>query len=190
MLITISQDRFDRELATFERTAFRLETRTAYKLGYEQTDFDLFLAGSPVPPPDLGWWRPWLEQIRRLTDEGKTVARVRVVDEPPSDYQRWELWAHRWHENAGEQINYLRKADANTIGLPLGVDWWLLDEARLMIIRYNEDGSILSEILTDDPGTIARHCALRDLAVRYATTAGAILAALPEDTSCNRLENG
>jgi hypothetical protein len=172
MLIQISQDEFNRLLATFNRTAFRLETRKAYKLGYEVADFRRFLAGSPVPPPELDWWRPWLEQISRLTAVGKQVARVRVVDEPPTDYQRWELWAGRWHAEAGEQIRYIRRSHAVQIGIPLDCDWWLLDDGRLIIIRYDTDGGIAGKTLTDDPGTIARHCALRDLAVRYATTAG------------------
>src|ERR1035441_6565819 len=72
-------------LRSFRRSAFRFETRSTYALSYEQADFDRFLAGSPVPPPELDWWRPWLEEISRLTAEGKTVSRVRVLDEPPSD---------------------------------------------------------------------------------------------------------
>ena len=67
MATPISEEEFDRELATFERNAFRLETRDAYALGYEHADFERFLTGSPTPPPELDWWRPWLEQISRLT---------------------------------------------------------------------------------------------------------------------------
>jgi hypothetical protein len=177
MLVTIDQDEFNRLLATFGWTAFRFETRTAYKLGYERVDFERFLAGSPVPPPELDWWRPWLEQIARLISEGKQVTRVRVMDEPPTDYQRWELWAGSWHAEAGEQIRYIRRSHAAGVGLPLDCDWWLLDEQRLIVIRYHDDGGIAGKTLTDDPGVIARHCAFRDLAVRYATTAGVITAA-------------
>jgi len=177
MLTQISQDEFNRLLATFSQSAFRLETRAAYKLGYERADFERFLAGSPVPPPELDWWRPWLEQIAHLTAEGKQVARVRVVDEPPTSYQKWEIWATAWHAEAGEQIRYIRRSRAVEAGLPLDYDWWLLDGGRLIVIRYDMDGGIAGKTLTDDPGTVARHCALRDLAVRYATTAGEIAAA-------------
>src|SRR5215469_748809 len=120
----VSQAEFGRLLATFGRSAFRLETRAAYALGYERADFERFLAGRPAPPPDLDWWRPWLDQIRQQTGEGKTIARVRVLTEPPSDYQRWELWAARWHADAGEQIRYMPRNRAEALGLPLDHDWW------------------------------------------------------------------
>src|ERR1035441_7672542 len=93
----ITEEEFDRLLATPARSAFRLETRAEYSLGYEQIDFDQWLDGHPTPPPDLDWWRPWLEQIKRLTGEGRQISRVRVLAEPLTDYQRWEMWAAPWH---------------------------------------------------------------------------------------------
>jgi hypothetical protein len=177
MASPITQDEFNRLLATFERNAFRLETRDAYALGYEREDFERFLAGSPVPPPDVDWWRPWLEQIARFVAEGKQIARVRLLAEPPSDYQRWELWAAPWHAQAGEQIRYMTRSRAEQLGLLLEYDWWLLDNERLIIIRYNELGEIAEKTLTTDPGTVARHREWRDLAVRNATSAEEIAAA-------------
>lgn len=59
-----------------------------------------------------------------------------------------------------------------------------------MIIRHDEDGSILSEILTEDPasspGTARRGTWQSVTPPRQERS----LLALPEDTSCNRLENG
>jgi hypothetical protein len=173
----ITQDEFNRLLATFGRSAFRLETQPAYALGYERADFDRFLAGAPVPPPELDWWRPWLDQIASLTGEGKTVSRVRVLTEPPTDYQRWEVWGARWNAEAGERVGYMRQSHAERIGLPLDHDWWLLDDERLIIMRYNSVGEIDIKELTTDPGTVAQHRDWRDLAVRNATTAEEIAAA-------------
>jgi hypothetical protein len=59
----ITEEEFDKLLRSIRRSAFRMETRSSYALGYERADFDLFLSGSPVPPPELGWWRPWLDPI-------------------------------------------------------------------------------------------------------------------------------
>jgi hypothetical protein len=177
MVSRITQDEFNRLLATFGRSAFRLETRAGYVLGYERADLDLFLAGSPVPPPELDWWRPWLEQIARLTREGKSVCRIRVLAEPPSDYQRWELWAAPWHARAGEQISYMPRSRAEQIGLPLDHDWWLLDDERLIITRYTSAGEIDYKELDTTPGIVARYREWRDLAVRNATTAEEIAAA-------------
>jgi hypothetical protein len=177
MASPITQDEFSRLLATFNRSAFRLETQPAYALGYERADFDRFLAGSPVPPPELDWWRPWLNQIASLTGEGKTVSRVRVLAEPPTDYQRWEVWGARWNAEAGERVSYMSLSRAEDIGLPLDHDWWLLDDERLIIMRYTHTGEIDIKELTTDPGTVARHREWRDLAVRNATSAEEIAAA-------------
>jgi hypothetical protein len=163
----------DELLRSFRRSAFRLETRSTYALGYEQADFDRFLAGSPVPPTELDWWRPWLEEIGRLTAEGKMVSRVRVLDDPPSDYQRWEMWAAPWHSRAGERIGYVSRREARLAGLPAwtGNDWWLLDDERVIHMQFTDDGAMEKRTISDDPGTVARYIEWRDLAVRIATPA-------------------
>lgn len=163
-------------LRSFRRSAFRLETRDTYALGYEVADFERFLAGSPVPPSELDWWRPWLDQIARLTGEGKSVSRVRIVAEPPSDYQRWEMWAAPWHSLAGERIAYLPRRMAEGIGLPLENDWWLLDDERVILMWFTEDGRIHEKIVISDPGIVAQHCEWRDLAVGNAIPAEEIAA--------------
>lgn len=171
MNTAVSEDDFSRLLGSFERTAFRLETRDAYALGYERRDFERFLEGTPVPPPDLDWWRPWLDQITRQASEGKQISRVRILAEPPSDYQRWELWAAPWHAAAGEQIGYLPRSRADTLGLPLDHDWWLLDDTRLIIMRFTPDGEIDGKTLTDDRAVTGPYRAWRDTAVRNSTPA-------------------
>ena len=173
----ITQAEFNRLLASFERSAFRLECQPAYALGYEQGDFDRFLAGERIPPPDLDWWRPWLEQVSQQAREGKTMARVRVVNEPPTDYQRWMRWSARWNVQAGEDIRYMPRSRAVRIGLPLDYDWWLLDDERLIVMRYTSTGEIDHKEVSTDPGMIARQQGWRDLAVRNATSAEEIAAA-------------
>ena len=173
----IAEEEFDRLLATPARSAFRRETRAEYSLGYEQIDFDQWLDGHPTPPPDLDWWRPWLEQIKRLTSEGKQVGRVRVLAEPPSDYQRWLLWADPWHAAAGEDIRYMTLSRAERVGLDLLNDWWLIDDELVILMFFTRDGRIYRKIITDEPRAVARHREWRDLAVRNATPAERFAAA-------------
>lgn len=168
---TISEDEFDRLLGGIERSAFRLEAQDEYALGYERADFERFLAGAPISPPEVPWWRPWLDQIARLTPEGKHVRRVRVLAEPPSDYQRWELWATPWHTRAGERIDYLPRSLATRINLPLDDDWWLLDEASIILMRFTPAGEIDSKTLITDPSTVATYQRWRDVAISHATPA-------------------
>jgi hypothetical protein len=173
----ITEAEFDDLLRSFKRSAFRLETRDTYALGYEAADFERFLAGSPAPPPIQFRWRPWLDQIAKFTREGKTIGRVRVLADPPSDYQRWEMWAAPWHSQAGERIGYMSRSRAVEIGLPLVHDWWLLDDEQLIIMRFTEAGEIAGKHLITDPVTIAPYRTWRDLAVRNATPAEEIAAA-------------
>lgn len=143
----------------------------------EDADFEQFLAGQPVPPPEVSWWRPWLDMICVMTQEGKRIGRVRILAEPPSDYQRWELWAAHWHTQAGEQIGYLSRSRAAAAGLPTGHDWWLLDEQTVIIMRFDDVGRIASKELVADPSIVAQHREWRDLAVRHAIPAEEFTAA-------------
>lgn len=177
MFKNINEDEFDEELAAIERDAFHLETRDSYALGYEAADFERFLAGEPVPPPELDWWRPWLDRIAQFTSEGKTVRRVRILAEPPSTYQRWLMWADPWHAEVGERIGYLKRSRVRSLPLPLPYDWWLLDDERLIVMRFTDDGEIKEKILTNDRTLLVRHREWRDLAVAVATPAEVIAAA-------------
>lgn len=176
MAVPVSDDEFRDLLRSFRSTAFYFEAQETYELGYEAADFERFRAGSPEPPPEIGWWRPWLDQVAALRRQGKQVIRVRVISEPPSDYQRWGLWALPWHARAGEQISYLRRSVAEEIGLPLGSDWWLLDDERVIRMRY-DGGEPAGKSLITDPGAVAWAREWRDLAVRNAIAAEEIAAA-------------
>ncbi len=173
MTTEVTEEEFAELLRTIRRSAFRLETLDAYALDYERTDFELFLAGRPDSPP----WQDWLDQVAAQAREGKTVARVRILAEPPSDYQRWMLWAQPWHARSGEDMRYMPRSQAAALRLPLEVDWWLLDDERLVLMYFTSAGEIAGKILTTDPSIVARHREWRDLAVRHATTAEEIAAA-------------
>ena len=170
MLAVISEDEFLEAVRTFRRTAFRLETRDSYALGYERADFGQFLAGSPVPPPEIDWWRPWLDRVTRWRQEGKAVCRVRVLADPPTDYQRWMLWSDRWAAEAGEEIRYLSRTRAEALGVPLA-DWWLLDDERVILMRFTETGEDAGKVLVTKPSDVAPYREWRDRALRNATPA-------------------
>lgn len=177
MGVPVTQAEFDQMLANPSQSAFRLETQPEYELDYEQEEFDRFLSGTQTPPPEVGWWRPWLDRIAVLVGEGKTVSRVRILAEPPSPYQRWELWAARWHAEAGEDIRYMTRTAAAELGLPLNYDWWLIDDSQLIVMRYTSGGAVSSTELVTDKGTLALHREWRDLAVNRAIPAAKIAAA-------------
>lgn len=173
----IGNDEFGRLLAGFRRTAFHMETRPFYVIPSEQPVLERFLTGTPEQPPDVGWWREWLSQVDSLTRQGKHVGRVRVLDEPPTDYQRWLLWAGPWHAAAGEDIRYIPRRRAGQAGLPLDHDWWLLDDEQVIRTRFTPGNAAREKTLITDPEAVAAYLAWRDTAVRYATAAEQIAAA-------------
>jgi hypothetical protein len=174
---SITEAEFSRLLESFSRSAWRLETYDTYQLDYEAADLQQFLAGRSAPPTEISWWRPWLDMVTAMTREGKRIGRVRIMAEPPTDYQRWELWAGPWHAQAGEQIGYLTRSQANALGLPTGYDWWLLDEQAVIVMRFDETGRIAGKDLVTDPGIVAEHREWRDLTVRHAVPAEGFTAA-------------
>jgi hypothetical protein len=154
MSAALTIDQFRHELAAFERTAFRLELQPSYAVDFERDQFEQFLAGHPEPPPTSEAFRAWFEQIKQQVSEGKRVERVRIVDDPPTDYQQWTRYVDRWNIAAGEAIHYLRRSRAHQVQLLPAAgedDWWLFDEKRLVTMVFDKEGRrIHSELITEE----------------------------------------
>jgi len=131
---------------TVEQSAFRLEP--------------VARTGRPVDASDLAWGLPWFEAIRRAVDAGRTVQRVRVMDRPPTPYQRFELSLAPFHEQAGEELRILAASAARDLSLP-PVDFWLLDDRR--VVTLDDAGAQV----TTDPPVVRRMRRYRDLAWRH-----------------------
>lgn len=171
----IGESEFVELLATFRDTAFRLEAQSAYATSTAEAEaLAEFVAGDPQPPEAHPIWRAWLDGIRELTSHGKKISRVRLLDDPPTDYQRWAMWCTRYHVDAGEHIQYLSRTDAGRFGIP-SADWWLFDDDHLVFMLFTDDGQLESMTLITAPHVIARHCSWRALAIEHATTAHQIL---------------
>ncbi|GIG62281.1 hypothetical protein Lfu02_66530 [Longispora fulva] len=131
-----------------------------------------FLAGDPQPPTEVPELADWFTQVAKLTGQGKRIERVRVHEDPPTDYQRWERWIGTWNTGAGETIRYLTRRRAHEVGLLPAAgnfDWWLLDSHRLIVMRFDDTGHRLSNELITDPANLVQALAWRDLAVRHST---------------------
>ncbi|MEY9941404.1 DUF6879 family protein [Streptacidiphilus sp. MAP5-3] len=147
----------------FQHTAWRLEARRVYQVDYESPRFQAFLRGED---PGTAGREGWLGTIRSLTGRGVRVERVRMFDDPPTDYQRFLLWGTGDTVAAGEDIRYLMRSEALGYGLPER-DFWLFDSQVLGEFRYDGDQSLGIELF-DDPSVVLAGCQLRDLAWHYA----------------------
>jgi uncharacterized protein DUF6879 len=164
-------DQFGDQFASFRHSAFRLELQPVYEVTYEHDTVARFIAGNPEPPTTVPDLRAWYEQIKVHVGAGRTVERVRVFDEPPTDYQRWEAFAERWNAEAGERIHTITRSQARLAGLLQAAgnnDFWLFDHSRLMVMSFNEEGRRIHTELTDEEAAVQQARSLRDLAVRTA----------------------
>ena len=160
---------------TFERLAFRLETREHYAVVEEADAYRAFLAGEPF---DLWWHEPWLAGIRDITASGRQMRRVRLMTEPPTAYQRFELAVTPANERAGEDIRILLQRRAQDLFLP-DYDFWIFDDEQLGIMHFDEDGVFHGIELTGDPTAVSAHRAARDRALSGAVTYAQYIAAHP-----------
>lgn len=162
----ITGDAFTDLFRQFEHTAYRLEVRTIYGVPEEDEPFQRFLAGED---PSTDWFEPWLALMREQTSQGKRVERVRVVDEPPSDYLRFEIWGTPHNLAAGEDIRYLTRSRANELGLP-NEDTWLFDSKRLARLHFDGQNRPLGASLHEDLAELVQYNYWRDTAWHYAET--------------------
>jgi len=192
----ISADDFVAELAGFEHTAFRLELQCRYREPSEADTLARFLAGAPQNPTEVPALAAWFEQVRRLVDSGRRIERVRIHEDPPTPYQRWERWIGAWNIRAGERIRYLTRARAHEIGLLPATgrtDWWLLDSNRLIAMSFDAAGNRLSDELVTDPAAVVQACRWRDLAVHHSTlenVQGAAALRRRRPAPCDRSKTG
>jgi hypothetical protein len=158
----------------FGHSAFRLELQDSYAEPEEDALYAAFLEGSPPSATTVPELRDWYEAVAAHARHGRLIERVRVQQDPPTDYQRFERWLDRWNIPAGETMRYMTVRRAHEAGLlPAagGTDWWLLDDARLVVMHFDARGHRIRNELITDPEMVTKACAWRDLAVSHSTKA-------------------
>jgi hypothetical protein len=160
------------EFSKIRYTAFRLELQPAYLVAEEQGPIRRFLAGEVTDP-----WEgkddehPWRKLVRELTQRGGRIERVRVFEDPPTDYQRWLRWISAVNVAEGEVQWYVTRQQAHEFGLlPTAgnVDWWLFDSDRVVEMYFDAEGKRYRTELVTDPEVVVQANAWRDLALYHA----------------------
>jgi hypothetical protein len=162
----VSGEAFLKLFRDVEHTAYRLEVRASYGIPEEDEPYRRFLTEED---PGLEWFEPWLNLMREETAKGKRVERVRVIDTPPSDYLRFELWGTPYNLAAGEDIRYLARDQAVALDLPT-YDYWLFDSRILGRLQFGEHDRFLGVLLSDDPADVLRHVQWQGAAWHHAIT--------------------
>ncbi|MFJ7780092.1 DUF6879 family protein [Streptomyces yangpuensis] len=146
--------------AEFQHTAFRLETRRGYASDREGVRFQAFARGVlPEPQPE----HPWNVNVRAKAEQGAQFSRVRIIDEPPTDGQRFLMATAAGNVEAGEDIRVLPRAEAVRLELP-AYDLWLFDSRTLVRLHIDEDDVTTGVEVVDDPAEVLAACRARDRA--------------------------
>lgn len=159
----------------FEHTAWRLESRRAYAVDVGSPKWQLWQAGG-----DLGFNpdHPWHANVRAQTEQGKRFERVRVIDSPPTEGQRFLLASGHGNVQAGENIRNLWRDDADRLGLP-NEDFWLFDDRLMVRLVFDGDDNTLGVQVTEAPADVAEARRVRDTAWPVAILTAAFAAAVP-----------
>lgn len=140
---------FDRLFDSFHWTVFRFQCLPYYNVGGAEADrVRAFQAGQPRPLRSVAT-DPWLARMAATTIQGKQWEKAWVVDDPMTDYQRYQVDSHRESQVCGERVHVVPRA---AIG-DLGGDFWLFDGGtpgvHAALMRYDSDGRYLGADYAD-----------------------------------------
>lgn len=162
---SLEDGEFNQLFLGFRYTCYRLETLQRYDVAYEREEYGRFLAGE-TQGASRGI-TGWIEGIvSKAVSAGKSMRRVHVVEEPLSDYLRYEFgWAYEHSVSAGEDVRLIPVERGRwPEGLP-HYDYWLFDSAILVAMYYDDDGTFFEAELIDDPRKVVDANRWRDMAV-------------------------
>lgn len=168
-ITSVTSPEFDALFTSFKHTAYRLETLQVYDVSYEIEPYRAFLAGKPRPRDTAK--NAWTAMLANSAADGKIVQRVHLVNEPLTDYLRYELgWSYPPNVEAGEDIRILPidaiPADLERSGVP--GDYWLFDSSDLWVMHYDDDGAFLCIEQMSEPEAIVKCAYWRDAALHRA----------------------
>jgi hypothetical protein len=148
----------------FKHTAWRLETRRGYVSDRNNPKWARFRRGEDIANDPNNAWR---ENVHAQTAQGKRFERVRLVDDPPTEGQRFLLASAPGNVAAGEDIRNLTRSQAQQLRLP-DYDFWLFDSAILARFAFDDEDTTLGVYVTEDPAEVLAACQARDAAWHHA----------------------
>lgn len=162
------------QFTDFEHTAWRLESRRQYATDLDSQRFAQFRETGVLPERP---GHPWVENVHRQLALGKTFGRVRIVDEPLTDNQRFLLASSL---ESPEDIRVLPRSKAKELDLP-DEDVWVFDSRIIARLVFDEEDRTLGVVVTEEAAEVLRVCQIRDAARHFAVPARQFAAALTSE---------
>lgn len=156
----MTADEFNALFDRFQQTVVRLEALPVYDLAFEADSIAAWRRGDPRPERSVRT-DPWVARIAAsTTTQGKQWQRVRVLSDPPTEYERYELDSYVESQAVGEQIFIAERQIAlDVVEGELGPDVWLFDAGQrgafAAVMRYDPTGRWLGVDHVTDPAVVA-----------------------------------
>ncbi|MBQ0825227.1 DUF6879 family protein [Streptomyces tagetis] len=160
----LTPEQFARLFESFQHSAWHLEMRQRYAVD-EATDTYAQFARGEAPTWDLD--TPWGQGIRAKTADGVYVGRVRIVDNPPTEGQRYLLAHAEKNAALGEDVRNMWREDAERVNLP-DEDFWIFDSHIVAVCVFDDDDNLTGAELITEPVRVNQYNRLRDIAQHYA----------------------
>ncbi|WP_406059293.1 hypothetical protein OG462_19695 [Streptomyces sp. NBC_01077] len=171
----ITSKEFGKLFETFEHSAWHLETRRGYASDRADDSYRAFVeTGSASWDLDSAW----STNIRRQTEAGKYVGRVRVVDDPPTQGQLFLLDYAKCNAATGEDVRSLWRSDADRARLP-AEDFWIFDSRVVAVLHFDDADNLLDFEVITEPAEVLRYVQVRDAALHHAVPYDRFAAQLP-----------
>ena len=144
-----------------ERSVFRLEAIPVYKVPEDLILFEKWKQGRLELDARS---KEWLKNLKKTSQRGVKIQRVRVVPLPLSDYIRYEIDFWKNSVKCGEEILSLKSKDYGKIIKNLDFtpkDFWMFDDKALIIFLYDSRGDFVREESIPNKATIKRYAELK-----------------------------
>ncbi|MFF6939968.1 DUF6879 family protein [Streptomyces lavendulae] len=161
----VSFEDFDVMFRSLAHSAWRLETRRRYASDEETATYWEFAAAGRV---DWDLMDPWCVERRQQVALGKRFERVRIVDQPATEGQRYLLDNARRNRAVGEDIRTLTRAQADELRLP-EEDFWIFDARVVALLHFDGEDRMTGVELITDPVRVLRYCQAREAAWHHAS---------------------
>lgn len=102
---------------------------------------------------------------------------MRIVDEPPTEGQRYLLAHAEKNAALGEDVRNMWRVDAERVNLP-DEDFWIFDSHIVAVCLFDDDDQMTGAELITEPARVNQYNRLRDVALHHATPFGEFVAEL------------
>ncbi len=149
----MSASKFDGFWRTCTKSIFRLEALPEYRVEGDIENFEKYLAKGKSVIEITQDAQEWFAQLKRATEAGVDVRRVRVITEPLNDYVKYEMAFWRHSVKYGEQFYFLPLGEYQSILNELDFqpeDFWMFDDKDVVVFHYSSQGEwIGEEVITE-----------------------------------------